>query len=66
MSLWEADDTTTAELMQALYRARFAERRNVPDAMAEAMRATIAARRSTHESTHPYYWAAFIGEGGWR
>jgi CHAT domain-containing protein len=66
MSLWEADDATTADLMQTLYRARFAERRNVPDAMAEAMRATIAARRSAHESTHPYYWAAFIGEGGWR
>ena len=66
MSLWEADDTTTAELMQVLYRARFTEQRNVPDAMAEAMRATIAARRSAHESTHPYYWAAFVGEGGWR
>jgi len=66
MSLWEADDATTADLMQALYRARFAERRNVPDAMAQAMRATIAARRSARESTHPYYWAAFIGEGGWR
>ncbi len=66
MSLWEADDATTADLMQALYRARFAERRNVPDAMAEAMRTTIAARRSAHESIHPYYWAAFIGEGGWR
>ena len=66
MSLWEADDATTADLMQVLYRARFAERRNVPDAMAQAMRATIAARRSAHESTHPYYWAAFIGEGGWR
>jgi len=66
MSLWEADDATTADLMQTLYRARFAEQRNVPDAMAQAMRTTIAARRSAHESTHPYYWAAFIGEGGWR
>jgi CHAT domain-containing protein len=66
MSLWEADDATTSDLMQALYRARFVERHNVPDAMAQAMRATIAERRSAHESTHPYYWAAFIGEGGWR
>jgi CHAT domain-containing protein len=66
MSLWEADDAATADLMQALYRARFAEHRNVPDAMAQAMRETIAARSSAHASTHPYYWAAFIGEGGWR
>jgi len=26
----------------------------------------IAARREHGLSDHPYYWAAFIGEGGWR
>ncbi|HSE13870.1 MAG TPA: CHAT domain-containing tetratricopeptide repeat protein, partial [Rudaea sp.] len=66
MSLWEADDAATVDLMQALYRARFAEYRNVPDAMAQAMRETLAARRAAHASTHPYYWAAFVSEGGWR
>jgi CHAT domain-containing protein len=66
MSLWEADDAVTADLMQALYRARFGEHRNVPDAMAQSMRAILDARRATHQSTHPYYWAAFVGEGGWR
>jgi CHAT domain-containing protein len=66
MSLWEADDAVTAELMQELYRARFAEHRNVPDAMAQAMRAILDNRRATRASTHPYYWAAFVGEGGWR
>jgi CHAT domain-containing protein/tetratricopeptide (TPR) repeat protein len=66
MSLWEADDTVTADLMQALYRARFGEHRNVPDAMARSMRAILDARRAAHQSTHPYYWAAFVGEGGWR
>ena len=66
MSLWEADDTSTAELMKSLYRARFVQHRDVPDAMSQAMQETLAARRAAHESTHPYYWAAFIGEGGWR
>jgi len=66
MSLWEADDAVTADLMQALYRARFGEHRNVPDAMAQSMRTILYARRATHQSTHPYYWAAFVGEGGWR
>jgi len=65
MSLWEADDVATADLMQSLYKARFGERRNVPEAMAQAMRETIAARRAAHASTHPYYWAAFVGEGAW-
>jgi len=30
------------------------------------MRTVIAARREHGLSDHPYYWAAFIGEGGWR
>lgn len=66
MSLWQADDAVTADLMQALYRARFADHRDVPDAMADAMKTTLAALRTARQSTHPYYWAAFVGEGGWR
>jgi CHAT domain-containing protein len=52
--------------MGALYRARFVDRTDVPDAMASAMRTVIKARRDAGLSDHPYYWAAFIGEGGWR
>ncbi len=52
--------------MQELYRARFSEHRDVPAAMGDAMRATLAARRKAGQSDHPYYWAAFVGEGGWR
>jgi CHAT domain-containing protein len=66
MSLWEVDDASTADLMQALYRARFAEHADVPGAMASAMKATLAQRRAAGISIHPYYWAAFISEGGWR
>lgn len=66
MSLWQVDDAATAGLMQSLYRARFVEHADVPDAMATAMRSTIAARRAAGQSDHPYYWAAFISEGGWR
>ena len=65
MSLWEVDDASTADLMQALYRARFTEHADVPAAMADAMKSTLAARRAAGFSAHPYYWAAFIGEGGW-
>ena len=66
MSLWQVDDAATADLMQSLYHARFIAHDDVPDAMATAMRAQIAARRARKESDHPYYWAAFISEGGWR
>jgi CHAT domain-containing protein len=66
MSLWQVDDAATAELMQTLYRARFVEHHDVPAAMTAAMRNVLATRRAAGQSDHPYYWAAFIGEGGWR
>jgi len=66
MSLWQVDDAATADLMQTLYRERFVAHRDVPAAMAQAMRSVLDARRAAGQSDHPYYWAAFIGEGGWR
>ncbi|QBB71460.1 CHAT domain-containing protein [Pseudolysobacter antarcticus] len=66
MSLWQVDDASTADLMQALYRARFVEHHDVPTAMANAMQSVLTARRAAGQSDHPYYWAAFIDEGGWR
>ena len=66
MSLWQVDDAATADLMQSLYRNRFVEHADVPDAMANAMRSVIAVRRAAGQSDHPYYWAAFVSEGGWR
>jgi CHAT domain-containing protein/tetratricopeptide (TPR) repeat protein len=66
MSLWEVDDASTAELMRALYHARFDEHADVPGAMAAAMRSVIDARRAAGLSDDPYYWAAFVSEGGWR
>lgn len=66
MSLWPVDDASTVDLMQSLYRARFVARRDVPEAMGEAMRGELARRRQAGLSDHPFYWAAFVSEGGWR
>ena len=66
MSLWEVDDASTADLMQTLYRARFVDHHDAPTSLADAMLATLRARRAAGQSDHPYYWAAFIGEGGWK
>lgn len=66
MSLWQVDDAATADLMQSLYRARFVDHDDVPASMALAMQSVLNARRAAGQSDHPYYWAAFIGEGGWR
>jgi CHAT domain-containing protein/tetratricopeptide (TPR) repeat protein len=66
MSLWQVDDAATADLMEVLYRKRFVDHDDVPDAMAAAMRSVIGSRRRAGLSDHPYYWAAFISEGSWR
>jgi CHAT domain-containing protein/tetratricopeptide (TPR) repeat protein len=65
MSLWEVDDAATAQLMGALYKARFTDHKAVPEAMGDAMRGALAQRRRAGESDHPFYWAAFVSEGGW-
>ena len=66
MSLWPVDDAATADLMQALYRARFVDHRDVADSMATAMREVLSARRAAQLGDQPFYWAAFVSEGAWR
>lgn len=63
MSLWSVDDDATADLMQRMYRARWIDRKAAADALADAARSTLAARRAARQSTHPYYWAAFVAAG---
>lgn len=61
-SLWAVEDTATREWMRALYDAR-AESRHASEAVATAHRVTLAARRASGRSTHPFYWAAFVSTG---
>jgi CHAT domain-containing protein len=49
--------------MHALYAARAAGTRRGSDALAAACRQTLAARRSSGRTTHPFYWAAFSAWG---
>lgn len=66
MSLWPVDDAASADLMLALYQQRFSAHSSVPQALANAMRTTLSARRKQGLPDHPYYWAAFAAEGGWK
>jgi len=66
MSLWNVDDAATGALMQELYAARWRQKLDTPDALASAQLAVLAARRARGESTHPYYWGAFVASGDWR
>ena len=50
--------------MVELYRARLTGASTVA-AVRRASQAVLAARRAASESTHPFYWGAFVATGGW-
>jgi len=64
-SLWNVDDAAAQRWMSQLYEARLAGR-GAPEAVAEAHRALLASRRAAGQTTHPYYWGAFVSAGDWR
>ena len=66
MSLWSVEDQATRDWMKALYDARLKQHLDTPDAVRTASLQLLAQRRARGESTHPFYWAAFVAAGDWR
>jgi CHAT domain-containing protein len=66
MSLWSVDDDATRLWMQSLYEARLRRGVSTAEAVHRAGRAVLQSRRSLGQSTHPFYWAAFVAAGDWR
>jgi len=66
MSLWSVEDEATREWMRNLYEARFTEGRDTAVSVREASLRVLKRRREDGESTHPFYWAAFVAAGDWR
>jgi CHAT domain-containing protein len=66
MSLWSVDDHATRAWMRALYEGRFQRKLSTADAVHAASLAVLRARRARGQSTHPFYWAAFVAGGDWR
>ncbi|WP_437758330.1 tetratricopeptide repeat protein [Sorangium sp. So ce1389] len=58
LSLWNADDTSTRELMQGYY-----ARLKAGGGRSESMRQAQLAMLAAPERAHPYYWASFIVSG---
>jgi CHAT domain-containing protein len=65
MSLWPVDDGATRQWMHALYDGRLARRLDSAAAVRHAGETVLGARRAAGDSTHPFYWAAFVGAGDW-
>jgi CHAT domain-containing protein len=66
MSLWSVEDRATRQWMEALYQARLGDHLDTADAMRQASLTLIRERRAKGQSTHPFYWAAFVAAGDWR
>jgi CHAT domain-containing protein len=65
MALWPIDDQITREFMRGLYAERFGRRATTADAVWNATRKQLKDRRAAGKSTHPWYWAGFVGAGSW-
>ncbi len=66
MSLWSVDDEATRSWMRALYQGRLKDRLDTAAAVRHASLEILRERRAKKSSTHPFYWAAFVGAGDWR
>ena len=66
MSLWSVDDQATRAWMRALYEGRFQKQLSTADAVHTASLSLLRDRRAKGQSTHPFYWAAFVAAGDWR
>ena len=66
MSLWSVDDQATRAWMRALYEGRFQKRLSTADAVHQASLSVLRDRRARGQSTHPFFWAAFVAAGDWR
>ncbi len=66
MSVWSVDDEATRVWMRALYQNRLQKRLNTAEAMRAASLDVLRDRRNRGQSTHPFYWGAFVAAGDWR
>jgi CHAT domain-containing protein len=65
MSLWSVEDQTTRQWMSTLYREHFLNGKETGQSVQAASLQTLRQRRANHQSTHPFYWGAFIAAGDW-
>jgi CHAT domain-containing protein len=66
MSVWSVDDEATRVWMRALYQNRLQRRLNTAEAMRAASLNVLRDRRARGQSTHPFFWGAFVAAGDWR
>jgi CHAT domain-containing protein len=66
MSLWPIDDQAARLWMRTLYERRLKGHLSTAEAMRAASLSVLRARRARGQTTHPFYWAAFVATGAWQ
>ncbi len=66
MSLWSVEDDSARKWMKRLYEARLVKHLSTAEAVRDASLELLRERRANGESTHPFYWGAFVAAGNWR
>jgi CHAT domain-containing protein len=66
MSLWSVEDQATQQWMTALYEGRFMKGLDTAQAVHQSSLRVLQQRRVKDQSTHLFYWAAFVAAGDWR
>ncbi|HEY4214164.1 MAG TPA: CHAT domain-containing protein [Steroidobacteraceae bacterium] len=63
-SLWRVEDSSTAQLMRAMYQELATNPSDVATALQQAQRSVRAIVKNGHQPyDHPYYWAGFVVSG---
>jgi CHAT domain-containing protein len=65
MSLWSVDDTATQLWMRDLYQNRANKGLTTAAAIHTASLNMLRERRTRGQSTHPFFWGAFVAAGDW-
>lgn len=65
MTLWPVDDDSARQFMHELYAERLGAHATTADAVWNSSRKLLLHRRAAGKSTHPWYWAGYVGSGRW-
>ncbi|MGV0023732.1 CHAT domain-containing tetratricopeptide repeat protein [Phormidesmis priestleyi] len=65
VSLWNVNDSKTADLMERFYQQVILDKHSPATALQTAQKQMWQTQQGT-EFQHPYYWAAFTLQGEWR
>lgn len=66
MTLWSVEDKAAADWMAKMFAHHLRGQLSVAEAVRAASRAMLTERRNNGQTTHPYYWGAYVTTGEWK